>query len=164
MRSHIESKIIKLEDIQPILSRWRFLGNKVVFTNGCFDLIHYGHLQYLLETRELGDKLIIGLNSDNSVSRLKGDHRPIKDQKSRLQLLASLAFVDAVVVFEEDTPLKLISTILPDVLVKGGDWKPEDIVGSKEVLANGGKVLSLPFVDGYSTTNLEQKILNSHKS
>lgn len=138
--------------------KWQNNGLEIVFTNGCFDLIHFGHLAYLAEAAAQGQKLVLGLNSDASVARLKGAHRPIKDQKNRSHLLASLEMVDLVVLFEEDTPLELIQTIQPDVLVKGGDWSIEEIVGSAFVLAKGGSVKSLTFVEGYSTTNLEQKI------
>lgn len=137
---------------------WQNNGLEVVFTNGCFDLVHFGHLAYLAEAAAQGQKLVLGLNSDASVARLKGEHRPIKDQKNRAYLLASLEMVDLVVLFEENTPLDLIKTIQPDVLVKGGDWSIEQIVGSEVVLAKGGSVKSLTFVEGYSTTNLEQKI------
>ena len=130
----------------------------MVFTNGCFDILHYGHLHYLIQARELGDRLIIGLNSDASVSRLKGEHRPIQDLRTRQMMLASLEFVDAVVLFEEDTPLNLIKNLLPDILVKGGDYSPETIVGAKEVRDSGGEVKVLSFIPGYSTSSIEQKI------
>jgi D-glycero-beta-D-manno-heptose 1-phosphate adenylyltransferase len=133
-----------------------------VFTNGCFDLLHFGHLHYLAAARDLGERLVIGLNSAASVSRLKGKHRPINDELTRQHTLAALAFVDAVVVFEEDTPLNLIQIVQPDILVKGGDWSADQIVGAEVVLSKGGQVLSLPFIAGYSTTNIEQKILNSN--
>lgn len=145
------------------LAQWRAKEQKIVFTNGCFDLLHYGHLHYLAQARDLGDRLVIGLNSAASVSRLKGPHRPINDELTRTHLLAALAVVDAVVVFEEDTPLELIRMVQPDVLVKGGDWRPEQIVGSDVVLEKGGQVFSLPFIQGYSTTNIEQKILGSRQ-
>ncbi len=145
------------------LAQWRAKEQKIVFTNGCFDLLHYGHLHYLSQARDLGDRLVIGLNSAASVSRLKGPHRPINDELTRTHLLAALAMVDAVVVFEEDTPLELIRMVQPDVLVKGGDWRPEQIVGSDVVLEKGGQVFSLPFIQGYSTTNIEQKILGSRQ-
>jgi len=130
----------------------------VVFTNGCFDILHYGHIHYLAQARDLGDRLVIGLNSDDSVRRLKGPGRPINDQATRQYLLAALAMVDAVVIFDQDTPLELIRLIVPDVLVKGGDWSPDAIVGSDIVLGNGGTVKSLPFVEGYSTSRIEKKI------
>lgn len=161
--STIESKIKTPETLQQALLQWRTAGARIVFTNGCFDLLHYGHLHYLAQARDLGDCLIVGLNSAASVKRLKGPHRPINDELTRTHLLAALEMVDAVVVFEADTPLNLIHIVAPDILVKGGDWKPEQIVGSDFVLGRGGQVLSLPFVAGYSTTNIEQKILESHK-
>lgn len=155
----IEQKIQTWEQIPATLASWRAAGDRIVFTNGCFDILHYGHLHYLSAARDLGERLVIGLNSAHSVSRLKGPKRPINDELTRTHLLAALEVVDAVVVFEADTPLELIQLIQPDILVKGGDWQPEQIVGSDIVLAKGGKVLSLPFVQGYSTTNIEQKIL-----
>jgi rfaE bifunctional protein nucleotidyltransferase chain/domain len=154
----ISAKIQDWEQIRQTAERWKSAGNRVVFTNGCFDLLHYGHIHYLAAARDLGDRLVIGLNSADSVRRLKGAHRPINDETTRQHLLAALTFVDAVVVFEQDTPLELIKVVLPDVLVKGGDWQPKDIVGSDAVLANGGEVRSLPYVDGYSTTAIETKI------
>ncbi len=157
----IESKIQPPAQLTTTLAQWRAAGEKVVFTNGCFDLLHYGHLHYLSQARDLGDRLVIGLNSAASVRRLKGPNRPINDELTRTHLLAALEVVDAVVVFEEDTPLLLIELVQPDFLVKGGDWQPAQIVGSAGVLANGGQVRSLPFVTGYSTTNIEQKILSS---
>ena len=156
---HIQSKIQTTEELQQTLQGWRAAGDTIVFTNGCFDILHYGHLHYLAQARDLADRLVIGLNSAASVRRLKGPNRPINDELTRTHLLAALEVVDAVVLFEEDTPLELIRLVLPDVLVKGGDWKPEQIVGSDIVLAKGGQVRSLPFVEGYSTTNIEQKIL-----
>ncbi len=157
---HIKSKIQTWQAIEETVADWKGSGQKIVFTNGCFDLLHYGHIHYLCAARDLGDKLIIGLNSKDSVARLKGAHRPINDELTRQHLLASLDFVDAVVIFEQDTPLELISIILPDILVKGGDWSEDQIVGSGLVKENGGQVLSLPFVEGYSTTNIESKIKN----
>lgn len=157
--STIISKIHTWEQLPSTLSRWRAAGDKIVFTNGCFDLLHYGHLHYLADARDLGERLVVGLNSATSVRRLKGPNRPINDELTRTHQLAALAMVDAVVIFEEDTPLELIKLVQPDILVKGGDWQPEQIVGSDVVLARGGKVLSLPYIQGYSTTNIERKIL-----
>ena len=154
----LKTKIQTWDQISGTVAGWKASGEKGVFTNGCFDLLHYGHLHYLAEARDLGDRLIIGLNSAASVSRLKGPHRPINDELTRQHQMAALAFVDAVVSFEQDTPFELIKLIVPDVLVKGGDWKPEQIVGSDIVQAAGGKVLSLPYIEGYSTTSIEQKI------
>lgn len=159
--SHIQAKIQSLDTLQQTLQTWRAAGERIVFTNGCFDLLHYGHLHYLAQARDLADRLVIGLNSAASVRRLKGPHRPINDELTRTHTLASLEMVDAIIIFDTDTPLDLIEALQPDILVKGGDWKPEQIVGSEGVLARGGQVLSLPFVDGYSTTNIEQKIRNA---
>ncbi len=155
---HIENKIQDWDTLASSVKEWHSKGKKVVFTNGCFDLLHYGHIHYLSEARDLGDKLIVAMNSAASVKRLKGEHRPINDELTRQYLLAALEFVDAVVVFEEDDPFNLVKLILPDILVKGGDWQPHQIIGSDVVLANGGKVQSLPYIDGYSTTILEKKI------
>lgn len=155
---HIESKVLSLAAMKDQRVTWSQEKEKVVFTNGCFDILHYGHLHYLIQARELGDRLIIGLNSDASVSRLKGEHRPIQDLLTRQMMLASLEFVDAVVLFEEDTPLNLIKNLLPDILVKGGDYSPETIVGAKEVRDSGGEVKVLSFIPGYSTSSIEQKI------
>lgn len=137
---------------------WQQSGERVVFTNGCFDLLHYGHLHYLAEARSLGEHLVVGLNSADSVRRLKGDHRPINDEQTRMYQLAALEMVDAVIVFEEDTPLELIRAIQPNILVKGGDWQPDQILGADIVMAKGGEVKSLAFIEGYSTTNIEKKI------
>lgn len=133
-------------------------GKKIVFTNGCFDILHRGHVTYLSEARKLGDLLVIGLNSDASVKRLKGEERPINNEEDRKYVLSQLKSVDFVEIFTEDTPLNLIKKVNPQVLVKGGDWKIDQIVGGKEVLASGGDVFSLNFVDGYSTTSTIQKI------
>jgi len=152
------SKISELSSLQNLVNEWKSEGKKVVFTNGVFDLVHIGHLTYLSKAAELGDKLIIGLNSDSSVKRIKGESRPINNQNSRAALLASFFFVDAVVLFEEDTPLNLISALLPDVLIKGADYSIENIVGAKEVIANGGEVKTITFVEGYSSTSIIQKI------
>ncbi len=140
---------------------WKDAGKKIVFTNGCFDLIHIGHVLYLEEAKSLGDILIVAANSDASVSKLKGPHRPIKDEYNRTHILAALASVDMVLVFEEKDPYNIIKQIKPDVLVKGGDWTTEQIIGSDIVLSYGGQVQSLQFVPGYSTTALEQKIISN---
>ena len=131
---------------------------KVVFTNGCFDLVHQGHIDYLSKARDLGDVLVVGLNTDDSVRRLKGPRRPINDEYSRALLLASMLFVDYVVLFGEDTPYELIKTLQPDILVKGSDYRPEDIVGYDIVMSKGGRVETLDFLPGFSTTAIEQKI------
>lgn len=156
----IHNKIKSFDNIKNLVEQWKAEGQIVVFTNGCFDLLHYGHLHYLAAARDLGDRLVIGLNSVASVKRLKGPHRPLNDEMTRQHLLAALAFVDAVVVFEEDTPFELIQCVQPDILVKGGDYALNQIVGADIVLKNGGSVKSLPFIDGFSTTKLEQKIKN----
>ncbi len=159
----IPSKIKTWQQVQDSLRVWRSRGDKIVFTNGCFDLLHYGHVSYLSAAAELGDRLVVGLNSDASVQRLKGSHRPIQDEFSRLHVMAALAVVDAVVLFEQDTPLELIQLIIPDVLVKGGDWLPAQIVGADFVLSRGGEVRSLPFISGHSTTQIEKKIRDQPK-
>ncbi|MDB4925417.1 D-glycero-beta-D-manno-heptose 1-phosphate adenylyltransferase [Mucilaginibacter sp.] len=164
MRINLEktllNKITDLHTLKHRIAAWKFEGKKVVFTNGVFDLLHIGHITYMAKAAELGDKLIIGLNADSSVKRLKGDGRPINDQNNRAALLAALFFVDAVVVFEEDTPLNLITALLPDILVKGADYTIDNIVGAKEVIANGGEVKTIDFVDGYSSTSIIQRIRN----
>lgn len=141
------------------VAHWKSQGERIVFTNGCFDLLHLGHVHYLADAHDLGHRLIVGVNADASVRQLKGPSRPIQDEYTRQHLLASLACVDAVVLFEEETPYDLIAAILPDMLVKGGDWSPDQIVGADLVLANGGEVRSLPFVEGFSTSKIEAKIL-----
>ncbi len=141
-------------------AQWKEQGKKVVFTNGVFDILHAGHVQSLINARSNGDRLIIGLNADASVKRLKGESRPIIQEADRALLLAALSFVDAVVLFEEDTPIKLIKTLLPDVLVKSADYNIDTIVGAKEVIANGGEVKIMPFVEGLSTTGIIDKIVN----
>lgn len=145
------------------ISEWKSNKETIVFTNGCFDLLHLGHVQYLKEAKALGTKLIIAANSDESVSRIKGSHRPIQKEESRVNILATLEYVDAVTIFNNDTPFELIKLLIPDILVKGGDWKPEQIIGGDIVINNGGKVLSLKFMEGYSTTNIETKIIDSYK-
>ena len=157
----LNTKIYSLEELGNKVNAWKKAGEEIVFTNGCFDIIHKGHIEVLAQTADLGDKLIIGLNSDSSIQKLKGEGRPIIDEQSRAILLASLSFVDAVVLFSEDTPINLISTLLPDVLVKGGDYKISSIVGHKVVQENGGQVILVPFVDGFSSTIIIDKIKNS---
>jgi rfaE bifunctional protein nucleotidyltransferase chain/domain len=158
----IQSKFYKWEDLARAIAIWKFKDNKIVFTNGCFDILHKGHVTYLAQAADLGDILIVGLNSDASVKKLKkGDSRPIQDQDSRALILASLHYVSAVVLFDEVTPAELIKKINPDVLVKGGDWKPEQIAGYDTVKANGGKVIVIDYLPGFSTTAIEQKIKNS---
>lgn len=153
-----EEKIFTRQNIRHQIKKWKAEGKKIVFTNGVFDLLHIGHISYLLKASSFGNKLIIGLNADSSVKRLKGDQRPINMESSRAILLASMFFTDAIVIFDEDTPLNLIKDLLPDVLVKGADYNVENIVGAKEVQENGGEVMVVDFVDGHSSTNLIQKI------
>lgn len=148
------NKIIDWQEIPAIKAS----GHSIVFTNGCFDIIHAGHVQYLEQAQQLGDILVVGLNSDASVRRLKGSSRPINSEENRALVLAALQSVDYVIIFEEDTPYELIEAIQPDVLVKGGDWKETEIVGSDIVKAKGGKVISLPFREGLSTTNMIEKM------
>lgn len=154
----IKSKIYTLSKLVEQSKVWRNNGDKIVFTNGCFDLVHRGHVEVLANTADLGDKLIVGLNTDSSIQDLKGKNRPIIDENSRAILLASLQFIDAVVLFSEDTPYHLIETILPDILAKGGDYKVKEITGHELVLQNGGEVILVPFIDGFSTTNIVNKI------
>jgi rfaE bifunctional protein nucleotidyltransferase chain/domain len=164
MRNDIEAtwlnKISGLTPLKQRIAQWKNEGKKIVFTNGVFDLLHIGHITYLSKAAGLGDKLIIGLNTDSSVKRIKGEDRPVNDQNSRAALLAALFFVDAIVLFEEDTPRELITALLPDVLVKGADYSVENIAGAKEVIANGGEVKTITFVEGYSSTAIIQKIRN----
>jgi len=162
MRNDLEktllSKISDLQSLKTSITQWQSEGKKVVFTNGVFDLLHIGHITYMAKAAELGDKLVIGLNSDSSVKRIKGEDRPLNDQNSRAALLAALFFVDGIVVFEEDTPINIITTLMPDILVKGADYSIENIVGAKEVMANGGEVKTIDFVEGYSSTSIIKKI------
>lgn len=152
----IQNKIVSREQL---VERLKSRGDqRVVFTNGCFDLVHRGHVDYLSRARDLGDLLILGLNSDASVRRLKGPSRPIVDEKSRALLLAAFQFIDYVVLFEEDTPYELIKAAQPDILVKGGDYKPEEIVGYDIVKQRGGQVVTIDFVPGFSTTNIVEKL------
>ena len=154
----IKSKIYTLSDLKIQSDKWKENGDKVVFTNGCFDLVHRGHVEVLANTADLGDRLIIGLNSDSSIQELKGENRPIIDENSRAILLASLQFVDAIVLFSEETPRNLIETIVPNILAKGGDYKVREIVGHEVVLENGGEVILVPFIDSFSTSNIVDKI------
>lgn len=154
----IQQKIFTLPQLEKEVYRWKFLQKKIAFTNGCFDILHEGHIFSLSAAAKEGDILIVGVNSDASTKRLKGDSRPVNNQLSRALLIASLVMVDAVVIFDEDTPLKLITTLMPDVLVKGGDYTVEQVVGAKEVIANGGNVVINKIVEGFSTTGLIAKI------
>jgi rfaE bifunctional protein nucleotidyltransferase chain/domain len=146
-------------EYQRMLTIWRFQGKKIVFTNGCFDIIHLGHIDYLSRAKILGDLLVIGLNTDLSVSTIKGKNRPIQNEISRAMVLASLSMVDAVVFFGEETPYNLIEITQPDILVKGADYKPEDIVGYDIVKSKGGEIVTIEYLEGYSTTAIENRIL-----
>jgi rfaE bifunctional protein nucleotidyltransferase chain/domain len=163
IESTLVNKINTLPELLKKVAQWKAEGQKLVFTNGVFDLIHTGHITYLAQAAELGHKLIIGLNSDASVKRLKGETRPVNHQDSRALLLSAFFFIDAIVVFEDDTPANLINAVMPDVLVKGGDYTIENIVGANEVMANGGEVKTINFVEGYSSTSIINKI-RSHSS
>ena len=140
------------------INEWKKNGYKVVFTNGCFDILHLGHLDYLEKSRNLGDRLVIGLNTDSSVRQLKGPNRPINEELSRARMLAALAFVDLVIAFDEETPLELIKNVKPDILIKGKDYSIENIVGAEFVLGNGGEVKTIEILEGYSTTEIINKI------
>ena len=152
------SKLFQQTALRTALGEQKKLGKKIVFTNGCFDILHVGHLRYLRSARSLGDSLVVALNTDASTKRLKGPSRPVNNERDRAEILSGLECVDYIVFFSEDTPEKLIHSLKPDFLVKGGDWKKKDIVGSEFVESYGGKVLSLPFVKGFSTTGLLKKI------
>lgn len=156
--SSIPNKIFTPDELMHQLNRWRLLNKKIVFTNGVFDILHEGHIASLGEAALYGHILIVAINSDASVKRLKGQSRPVYNEGSRTLLMASLVMVDAVILFEEDTPLNLITSILPDVLVKGGDYTLDQIVGAKEVMANGGEVKILPILEGFSTTGIIEKM------
>ncbi len=154
----IQSKIIDINNIESHLTYWSLKNKKIVFTNGCFDILHRGHIEYLAQAANHGDILLIGLNTDNSVRRIKGNSRPVQDQIARAMVLASLQFVSAVILFDEDTPYELIKRVKPDVLVKGSDYKTEDIVGYDIVTAKGGEVVTIDFIEGYSTTSIIEKL------
>lgn len=159
MHSKLKSKICNsYTELAEKVSTWQSQGELVVFTNGCFDIIHPGHVDYLTRAKELGQRLVMGVNTDASVSKLKGSHRPIQNEDARLQVLAALECVDALVLFEEQTPFDLISTVKPNILVKGGDYTIDTIVGSDIVMQNGGRVEIIPFLEGYSTSAIEKKI------
>ena len=155
------AKIKKSSELSGLLSRLRSKGKKIVFTNGCFDILHVGHVDYLSKARRLGDVLVVGLNSDSSVKKIKGKGRPINKEPDRAKVISSLCFVDYIISFNETTPENLIKKVKPDILVKGGDWKTEDIVGGSFVRSYGGKVKNIPFVKGYSTTSFIKKIVKS---
>lgn len=154
----IKNKLLSHKDLEAKLRAWRSAQKTIVFTNGCFDILHRGHVEYLAQAADLGDVLVVGLNTDASVKRLKGESRPVNDEQSRALLLSALQFVDAVVLFDDDTPYELIKQVQPDVLVKGNDYKPEEIVGYDIVTAKGGKVLTINLVEGFSTTNIIKRM------
>jgi rfaE bifunctional protein nucleotidyltransferase chain/domain len=165
----IQSKIFTKESLLFYLNVWRFREEKIVFTNGCFDIIHRGHIDYLAKASDLGEKLVVAINSDASVKRLgKSSSRPLQDEQTRAMIMASLHFVSAVIIFDEDTPLDMINFVKPDILVKGADYDANEtnkqskkyIVGSDQVKANGGKVKTIDFLEGFSTTKIEEKIKN----
>lgn len=153
-----KNKIYSPKALKALMLKWKNQGEKVVFTNGCFDILHLGHIDYLEKAKTLGSKLVVGLNDNPSVKRLKGEERPVNDENARARMLAALAFVDGVTLFSEDTPKELITYLIPDILVKGSDYDLSNIVGADIVLANGGEVKTIDLVDGYSTTNLIQKL------
>jgi D-glycero-beta-D-manno-heptose 1-phosphate adenylyltransferase len=155
-------KVVKLAELKKLRARWKRAGKKVVFTNGCFDLVHLGHISYLQKAKALGDYLVVGLNTDRSVRKIKGEKRPILPEKERAQILAAFWFVDFVVLFGEDTPLRLIRELVPDVLIKGADWSVDKIVGADVVLAHGGKVKTITLTRGKSTTNVIEEILKRY--
>jgi D-beta-D-heptose 7-phosphate kinase/D-beta-D-heptose 1-phosphate adenosyltransferase len=160
-KKYLESMHEKIMDsvrLHQHLKIWRMFDQKIIFTNGCFDILHQGHIALLCAAKDLNGKLVIGLNSDHSIKGLKGENRPVNDENSRAILLAALQIVDAVIIFEEETPLRLIQEIKPDFLVKGGDYTIDQIVGSQEVLSHGGSVEIIPLVQGFSTTNIIKKM------
>ena len=157
----IKQKISPIGQELAFLSLWKEKKEQIVFTNGCFDIIHRGHVDYLARAASLGSKMIIGLNTDNSVRRLKGNSRPVSDEYSRAFVLAAFTFVDAIILFDEDTPYNLIQHIQPNILVKGSDYKEDDIVGADIVKAKGGKIVTIDFVPGFSTSSILEKLVIS---
>lgn len=155
----LQNKILEPAKLENMLSLWRFQDKKIVFTNGCFDILHRGHIEYLSKAADLGDVLIVGLNTDSSVSRIKGPKRPVVDEQSRALLLAALHFTTSIVLFDESTPYELIKHVQPDILVKGKDYKAEEVVGYDIVTAKGGKVETIELVEGFSTTGILQKLI-----
>jgi rfaE bifunctional protein nucleotidyltransferase chain/domain len=151
-------KIQELPDAKKKVERLRSKNKKIVFTNGCFDILHIGHARYLYAAREMGDFLIVAMNSDRSVKAIKGPDRPIMNQSERSEMLASLECVDMVVIFDEDNPMEVIRYLMPDILIKGGDWKEEDIIGADVVRAAGGQIRSIPYINGYSTSGIIKRI------
>jgi D-glycero-beta-D-manno-heptose 1-phosphate adenylyltransferase len=156
----IQNKILTLPELQRRVSQWRVLNKKIAFTNGCFDILHAGHIASLTEAARQADYLVVAINADVSIKGLKGENRPINNENARAMVIASLAMVDAVIIFSEPTPRELIVEIRPDVLVKGGDYKVEEIAGAKEVMSWGGKVVLNPIAEGYSTTSIINKLQN----
>lgn len=159
----MKSKIQSLDDLIEIRSQIKKQGKKVVFTNGCFDLLHRGHIHLFTEAKKQGDVFAVAVNDDSSVRRLKGLSRPIFPLEERLEILEAVQDIDYLVPFSEDTPQKIIATLLPDILIKGGDWKPEEVVGKSEVEDSGGKVIIVPFLSSYSSSSLIDKIIDSAK-
>ncbi len=157
-----ETKILPLDEAITKVSDWQRADQKVVFTNGCFDIVHLGHIDYLEKARALGDRLVLGLNTDASVSRLKGPARPVVNEYARARLIAALAFVDTVILFDDPTPLALIEALKPDILVKGDDYSVQTIVGADFVINNGGSVETIKLVEGYSTTAMIERIKQSY--
>jgi len=157
-KESVQDKIMSRDTLARVCAGWKVKGHKIIFTNGCFDIMHQGHIKLLLEAAELGHKLVLGLNTDASVKRLKGEGRPVQDEQSRALIMAAQLYVDAVGLFEEDTPLELIQAIRPDVIVKGGDYTPETVVGNDFVQTYGGSVVIIPTLDGYSTTGTIAKM------
>ena len=153
----IQQKIFTSTDLQKLIFQWKYFGKTFAFTNGCFDILHQGHIFSLTKAASEADYLIVGLNSDKSVERLKGPGRPVNQQESRAIVLASLVMVDAVIIFEEDTPLNLVKALLPDVMVKGGDYRVNEIAGAGEVIAAGGRVVINPILEGFSTTSIIER-------
>lgn len=160
----IENKIKTLPNLLKIIPRLKKSGKKIVFTNGCFDILHLGHITYLEKAKSCGDILIVGINSDKSIHKIKGPHRPIQNQSSRAKVLAALSSIDYVVIFNEPTPIKLIEAIKPNVLVKGADWNIKDIVGSNIVKENKGRVAKIKFIKGFSTSNIIERIIRGYSS
>lgn len=161
--TNYQNSITKIKDaaaLSQIVAKAKTKGKKIVFTNGCFDILHIGHIRYLKKAKALGDILVVGLNSDESVKRLKGLSRPVNDVSDRAEMLAELPFINYITIFGEETPAELIKTLKPDMLVKGGDWKARDIAGGRFVESHGGRVVTIPFVKGYSTTSLINRMKN----
>jgi len=159
--NQIRQKLFLKESLVSQIKEWKATGDKIIFTNGCFDIIHPGHIDYLAKAASLGNKLIIGVNTDKSVQKLKGPHRPIQNQDSRTFILAALEFTSAIVLFDEDTPAELIAALKPDILVKGADYSIDQIAGAETVMASGGSVVLLPYLKGFSTSGIEKKIKES---